>query len=224
MINYKLHFIRHGITQGNLDGKYIGATDMHVCKEGFEALQNLKDNYEYPRVEAVYSSPLTRCIQTSDFFYPDSMLTIVEDLREWNFGDFEGKTIDELKLTPEFIDWMNASMLTAPPNGESGTDVKVRLTCAINSIFADMMKEKITSAAVVTHGGIIMTLLSQFAVPKDPEKRWLTENGRGYTVIMTPQMWMRDGGFEVFDIIPNGSEPMDISSMDRLSWEDEEYE
>lgn len=65
MITYKVHFIRHGMTQGNLEGKYIGSTDLPVCPEGYRQLDDLKAHYEYPKVEAVYSSPMLRCRQTA---------------------------------------------------------------------------------------------------------------------------------------------------------------
>lgn len=78
MITYKVHFIRHGMTQGNLEGKYIGSTDLPVCPEGYRQLDDLKAHYEYPKVEAVYSSPMLRCRQTADFLYPNAMLTVVE--------------------------------------------------------------------------------------------------------------------------------------------------
>lgn len=216
MLTYKLHFIRHGLTQGNIDGKYIGITDMPVCEQGFREMESLKNLYEYPAVEAVYTSPLTRCLQTAEFFYPERQLTVVEDLREWDFGEFEGKTVHELRQIPAFTEWIDQSMMTAPPKGESGVEFGTRLQQAVSAIFADMMNEKITSAAVVTHGGVIMTLLSQFAIPRDPEQRWLTENGRGYTVLMSTQMWMRDGGFEVYDIIPADAAPMDTSIMESM--------
>lgn len=65
MITYKLHFIRHGMTEGNRQGLFVGRTDLPVSEEGFDQLALLRDTYDYPRVEAVYSSPLSRCRQTA---------------------------------------------------------------------------------------------------------------------------------------------------------------
>lgn len=65
MITYKLHLIRHGQTEGNQKGLFVGRTDMPVSEEGFDELSRLRDTYEYPRVGAVYTSPLRRCIQTA---------------------------------------------------------------------------------------------------------------------------------------------------------------
>ena len=48
---YKLHLIRHGLTQGNLDGRYIGSgTDLPLCAEGRAQLEELKAKFQYPDV------------------------------------------------------------------------------------------------------------------------------------------------------------------------------
>ena len=60
MKTYKLHLIRHGLTEGNLKGQYIGRTELPVLPEGITALKNLKDNIEYPFADKVYSSPMLR--------------------------------------------------------------------------------------------------------------------------------------------------------------------
>ena len=55
---YKLHLIRHGLTQGNLDGRYIGSgTDLPLCAEGRAQLEELKAKFQYPDVPLVFCSP-----------------------------------------------------------------------------------------------------------------------------------------------------------------------
>ena len=46
MKSYTIHLIRHGITEGNLLGQYIGRTDSPLAAEGIRALQDLKEKYE----------------------------------------------------------------------------------------------------------------------------------------------------------------------------------
>ena len=203
MITYKLHFIRHGMTEGNRQGLFVGRTDLPVSEEGFDQLALLRDTYVYPRVEAVYSSPLSRCRQTAEFLYPDHLLTVVEDLQEMDFGEFEGKSMEELSDREDFGRWLADSMHSAPPGGENGMQFAERLLHAVTQIFAHMMQEGLTNVAVVTHGGVIMTLLSAFGFPEREFGSWSVENGRGYTVLLTPQMWMRDNKFEVYDTVPS---------------------
>ena len=65
MKNYYLYLIRHGLTQGNLDGKYIGQTDLSLCPQGAQAIRALAAQDVYPEVEKVYSSPLARSLETA---------------------------------------------------------------------------------------------------------------------------------------------------------------
>ena len=59
MKTFKLHLIRHGLTAGNLQGLYIGSgTDIPLCDEGRAQLAELKERFEYPQVDTVFSSPL----------------------------------------------------------------------------------------------------------------------------------------------------------------------
>ena len=56
MKTFKLHLIRHGITAGNLQGLYIGSgTDIPLCDEGRAQLADLKERFEYPQVDTVFS-------------------------------------------------------------------------------------------------------------------------------------------------------------------------
>ena len=92
MKSYTIHLIRHGITEGNLLGQYIGRTDSPLAAEGIRALQKLKEQYEYPEAQAYYCSPMRRCIDTLRILYPEAEPVLVDGFRECDFGDWEGKT------------------------------------------------------------------------------------------------------------------------------------
>ena len=71
MKTFKLHLIRHGITAGNLQGLYIGSgTDIPLCDEGRAQLADLKERFEYPQVDTVFSSPLMRAVETANLLFP----------------------------------------------------------------------------------------------------------------------------------------------------------
>ena len=89
--------IRHGITQGNLEGKYIGSTDLPLCEPGREEIETLVDTCEYPHVQKVYCSPLKRAVETADIIYPDTFLQKVDALKEYDFGVFENQSLERLK-------------------------------------------------------------------------------------------------------------------------------
>ena len=57
-----------------------------------------------------------------------------------------------------------------------------------------------------------MTVLSAYGFPQRHMLEWMCSNGRGYTIQVTPSVWMRGGMFEVVDVFPSGSgEEPDLS-------------
>ena len=68
-------------------------------------------------------------------------------------------------------------------------------------VVEDMMNEGSASGAVIMHGGAIMMLLSACAVPRRKSIEWHSENGRGFSVLVTPSIYHSSGVIEVYDII-----------------------
>ena len=86
MKTFKLHLIRHGMTAGNLQGLYIGSgTDIPLCDEGRAQLNELKERFEYPQVDTVFSSPLLRAVETANILFPDAKhtFTVHDRSRSW---------------------------------------------------------------------------------------------------------------------------------------------
>lgn len=204
MKSYVIHLIRHGMTEANVKGQYVGVTDTPLCDEGKRKLYDLRENYEYPKVDLYYSSPLSRCVDTCKIIYPESEIKIVEDLRECNFGDYEGKTTKELSKDEGFLKWLESGQQIKPPNGESGPDFQKRVCKAFEGIVEEMMRSGTTSSAVFAHGGVIMLLLTAYSVPKSNFYDWIVDNGCGYSLRITPGLWMRSKVLEVYDKIPLG--------------------
>ena len=202
MLTYKIHLIRHGLTQGNLDGRYIGMTDLPLCGEGRRQLEELRRACEYPQVDRVFVSPLLRAKESAEILYPDRYTEVVDKLRELDFGAFENRAISDLERDPDFQRWISSPPDTKAPGGESGADLQGRAVEALAYIFAQMMEKRAASTAVVTHGGLIMNLLAAMGLPQREAVRWNVQPGRGYTILRTPQMWMRDHKFEVYAQIP----------------------
>lgn len=210
MLTYKIHLIRHGLTQANWEGRYIGTTDLPLCEQGRQKLEQLYNTSDYPAVDIVYTSPLKRAVETAEILFPDRLIESVPNLRELDFGDFEGKTAFELEDDPAFRLWIS-SPEGCPPNGETIQSLKKRSIEAIAYIFGQMMEKKMKSAAVVTHGGLIMNLLAEMGLPERKAVRWTVQDGRGYTLLLTTQMWMRDKKFEVYEQIPYEKLPEDLN-------------
>lgn len=206
MRNYRLHLIRHGLTESNLKGQYAGRrTDAELCPQGIRELIDLKESYEYPPVGVAFCSPLTRCIQTAGILYPDRELLVHQGLAEVDLGEFDGKTAEELKDREDFLQWVGQSATAPPPGGESPQDLLGRVAGALDAIFRQMSAEEIYDAAVVTHGGVISCILSFMALPRLPMSDRMVGNGRGYTCFVNPQLWQRDRIIEVAGIMPHGA-------------------
>ena len=204
MKSYIIHFVRHGMTDANVKGQYAGSWDIPISDDGIKKLRILKDTYEYPSVQEYYSSPLSRCVETCDIIYPEAKPIVVDGLKECDFGDWEGKTTDELSSDPEYLEWIKNSKI-APPNGESWEDFYKRIAASFEDIVTSLMKRGVTSAAIFTHGGVIMSLLAMYGIPKAKPFDWMVDNGCGYSVRITPGLWMRDKVFEVYQKVPLGS-------------------
>lgn len=202
MKSYYINFIRNGLTAGNLDGKYIGHIDEPLNDEGVKQIEQMKEEYKYPPVEVVFSSPLARCTQTAKLIYPAKEPMIMDGLIEYNFGEFEGKTAEELQTHPVFPDWLSGKEGVSPPFGESNQDFSNRIAKTFIKIVDGLIESGITKSAIVTHGGVIMALLSMFGLPEAPMHEWLTPGGCGYTVRITPSLWSQGRKIEVIAQIP----------------------
>lgn len=201
MRTLKIHLIRHGATDANYDGRYIGCkTDLPLAPEGLNELRMLKDDIDYPEIERLYSSPMLRCRQTGAVLYPDFEPVTVEELKEYDFGSFENKTAAELESNPNFIPW-TSGRLSAPPGGEDNSGFIKRICVGFNKIVLDMIESGLTESAVIMHGGAIMMLLGVSAVPRHKPVEWTADNGRGYSVRVTPSLYHKSGVIEVYGIV-----------------------
>ncbi|MDU7338528.1 MAG: histidine phosphatase family protein [Clostridium sp.] len=206
MKSYLIHVIRHGVTEANALGQYVGRTDSPLSEQGIEQLMQMKEQQDYPAVQAYYSSPLARCVQTMQILYPEAQPKLIEDLRECDFGDWEGKTAKELENNPEFLRWIESGQQAAPPNGEDSKAFISRVCTAFEKLVEELLSSGTTSAAVVMHGGVMMALLSAYGLPRASAYEWMTEPGCGYTLRITPGLWMRSMVAEVIATIPNGDQ------------------
>ena len=206
MKTFKLHLIRHGLTRGNLEGLYVGSgTDLPLCEEGRAQLDALRGRYAYPQVGTVFCSPLQRAVQTAELLFPSAeKKLLVPDLREMDFGAYEGRPVKELVKDPDFARWMDPSGGYTPPGAESAADFYRRCGQALLRLVEYLLKAGVPEAACVTHGGVIMNMLAQKALPQRRPEDWMADPGCGYTVRCDAAMWMRDGLVEAVDVLPLG--------------------
>ena len=202
MQSYTVYFIRHGAVEETLKGRYIGSTDVSLSEKGRNSLKRISEEGGYPYAERIYSSPLSRCVESCGIIYPGREIKTVGDLSECSFGDWEGKSAVELASVPEFASWLQNSDKTPPPGGESGKAFASRVCRGFERIVEELASSGAKTAAIITHGGVIMTLLSVYGLPQAESYRWRMDNGYGFAARITPFLWMRDRVMEVFDTVP----------------------
>ncbi len=200
----RLYLIRHGATKGNLEGRYVGRTDEELLPGETERL--VWNEAVLP--DRILVSPLKRCkatayalfhqkeIEIGAFLRP---LEVVEDFRETDFGAFEYKNYQELNGMPSFQKYIDSGGETAFPFGETKNETIERVCAAGTEEFRKLLDDKtVKCAAVVAHGGTLMSLLDRFSRPHGAYFDWKTGNGCGYCTELSEQ----NGTFVLQDIRP----------------------
>ena len=134
MKSYNLYFFRHGITKGNLNAQYIGHTDLPLTTDSINELHSIKAKYHYPKVDAVFSSPLKRCKDSAEIMFPDNTIITIDDFIEYNFGEFEQCTADDLKDNEDFKNWIGGDIYAKTPYGESNAEFAQRICAAFEKV------------------------------------------------------------------------------------------
>ena len=202
MKSYYIHLIRHGAINPTLRGRYIGVTDVPLSDRGKADIRKLDATMSYPYAKVVFSSPLKRCTQTARIIYPDIEPLVIDQLIECHFGEWENKSAAELAQDETFKKWLAGDPSVKPPRGESNADFVRRICRMFESIVEGLLKTGTTECTIVTHGGVIMTLLAVYGLPQAKPFEWAMDNGCGYSIRITPMLWQRDKVTEVFQRIP----------------------
>ncbi|MFR6580725.1 MAG: histidine phosphatase family protein [Ruminococcus sp.] len=184
----KLILVRHGETQGNKLKRYIGKrTDEPLCPEAGNMLAQLA----YPEVQAVYASPMIRCTQTAGILFPGKKLNIIDELAECDFGEFENKNYQELDGNEHYQSWIDSGGLLPFPGGESREEFKRRNVTGFQKAVNGCLRNGISLAALVVHGGTIMNVMEEYADEDRSFYDWHVQNGKGYEVEIDPELWKK---------------------------------
>ena len=195
----RLYLIRHGQTPGNKLQRYIGTTDEPLSTEGKEFLEKLT----YPMPEALYVSPLCRCVETAGILFPGKSFHIIEELSECDFGEFENKNYKELSGNQDYQRWIDSNGTLPFPGGESREQFIRRSMEGFDRMMYDILKrsEKNTGiqtdtdsqylkcdrgteipVTAVVHGGTIMAVLSSLTGGEYFD--FQVKNGEGYETVL----------------------------------------
>ncbi|MEL7610802.1 MAG: histidine phosphatase family protein [Bacillota bacterium] len=202
-----VYLIRHGRTEGNRRGAYIGRTDEPLSEIGKAEL--LPYIEKRPLVDAVYSSPMLRCRETAGLFYPEREPVLIEGLKEFDFGAFEGRTFDQLKDAPGIQEWIDSHGRAPFPGGEDWTLFHKRCIDSFAQAVLNSFESGRESAAVFAHGGVIITIMAQLMGEDDEPFRFHAKNGEGFAVAIDRPLFerRRARGFSPW---PDGANAPDV--------------
>lgn len=153
----ELYLVRHGETEWNKLGRFQGCTDIELSDDGIQQAKLLMEKLEN-KFDYIYTSPLSRAVQTATIINQDTVdrkPIIIQDLREINFGAWEGLTSEQIKeqYPSEFQTWRTDEAKANLVGGDlSLKNASTRVTNAILNIVNEHIGKRIV---IVAHGGII---------------------------------------------------------------------
>ena len=179
MFCLELALLRHGRTRGNEEGRYVGRTDEELSPGGRKALEG-KRLFAGFHPQAVFVSPMRRCVQTAELVWPGIQEIQMEEFRETDFGLFEYKTYGELRELPSYRQWIASAGRLPAPGGEDAQAVRERIVSGFRRLAGRCQREGWERAALVAHGGAFLYLLEELAEPAGDFYGRQAGNGEGW--------------------------------------------
>ena len=150
-----IYLLRHGQTEENKKGSYYGNLDISLNAVGIAQGNKAKDFFKDIKLDKVYVSHKKRTLEMAKLVMGQKEIEIIVDERinETNFGDFEGKTYEEIqRLYPkECLDWEKDWKEFVPPNGES----YIQLSNRVKSFMEHTKKLECDNILICSHSGVM---------------------------------------------------------------------
>jgi len=162
----RLILIRHGETDYSLRKRYCGITDRDLNNRGRLQAHELYSRLQNHRIDNVYSSDSKRALNFAKIVFDNPPIETMTELREMDFGIFEGLTHEELmeRYRETYTQWIDNPLGVAIPKGEVFIDFKNRVENILTKI---ILLNKDKTVAVVTHAGPIKIIVGSVLDTKD---------------------------------------------------------
>ncbi|MGN6735943.1 MAG: histidine phosphatase family protein [Candidatus Binatia bacterium] len=149
----KVYLLRHGETEWSLNGRHTGVTDIPLTENGRKLARQLQPILAREKFVTVFTSPLKRARDTCVLAGLGTLASIDRDLMEWNYGEYEGLTTDQIRQTKP--DW--SVFRDGCPGGESPPQVSVRADRIVSRVRAVD-----GNVALFSHGHILRVLAARW--------------------------------------------------------------
>jgi broad specificity phosphatase PhoE len=127
-----VYLVRHGETAWSITGQHTGLTDLALTSRGEEDARALVPRLEGLKFDHVLSSPLRRALRTCELAGFAGVATFDRDLREWDYGHYEGRTLTEIhRERPEWELFRDGC-----PGGESVLQITERVDRVVSRLRA----------------------------------------------------------------------------------------
>ena len=176
--------LRHGRTEYNDLHRYQGKLDIPLSDAGAAELHAADFS-----PELVYVSHLLRARQTARILFPNASQKIVPDLAEMDFGDFDGRTADEMADDAAYRAWVDGGCTGRCPNGEDREEFCARICDAFVPIVSAAAERGEERLVIVAHGGTQRAVMSCLSLPESDYFSILPPNGGGYVLDYDASLW-----------------------------------
>lgn len=188
MVMMKVTIIRHGKIPSNIKRLYAGCrTDEPLTEEGRAELQCVLGSRDADTSRVMlFVSPMIRAGESAEIMFPGLEQHVVSDLREMDFGIFEGRNHDEMMADePFYKEWFDSGCTLAIPGGESMQSFTDRsmegFRRAVKQATCSAGEDKhIDEIYIVAHGGTLMSVMS--TLTGGGYYDFYSLNGCGYTI------------------------------------------
>lgn len=152
-IKPRLFLVRHGETEWSLSGQHTGITDIPLTENGREKARTVGSLLNHHVFAQVFTSPMQRARETCTLLGYGTHASVLNDLREWNYGDFEGLTTPQIREQRHDPHWNIFD--SEIPNGEAIEQVAARAKNVIDTALAGAPE---ADTLLVAHGHILRIL------------------------------------------------------------------
>ena len=145
--------VRHGQTEWSKSNRHTGRTDLPLTAAGRRQARALRGALAHRTFSLVLCSPLRRARETCELAGFGERAVLCDDLREWDYGDYEGLTTDEIwELDPRWHLWRDGC-----PGGERPEEVAARADRVLAQTRHDAR-----DVLVFAHGHILRVLTARW--------------------------------------------------------------
>ena len=182
-----VYLLRHGRTAYNEQRRYQGRSDPPLSPAGAAELRAADFS-----PELVYVSPLLRARQAARILFPAARQEVVAALAEMDFGDFEGRSADEMAEDAAYRAWVDGGCAGPCPNGESLAQFRERTCRAFTALVESYAAEGRKELVIVAHGGTQRAVMERFCEPERAYFDLRPPFGGGWALHYDAELWARE--------------------------------